>query len=280
MESLDENCIDHIEDNHNSTFEWNGTCLGEISKNNITTVKINNNKYWIIRFGDRRLISEVIHTSNKLASIIDELKVIFKIAKLGTHRAILDGKEYLLTRPRIVNNSIVLEPSILDIKKTNKISFIHRVQEVYLFRVVMGALSNAEKMIYIRKPIKSYISPYPVCRHIMDVKTTSMKLPMVTMKRWYGSLTLADVARRLFQMYDMTQLGDIIGSLNVTIENIIRGIDKTLVHIGSLVINNITALLNSSISYDEELIEYKDDTADWDTTDPPSVYGLTNIYCS
>jgi hypothetical protein len=132
--------------------QWDGTFLGKINKTNILQIiKFKKDTYWKIKIGEMTFHCLAKQSKNTYPCIIDELKYLFKIPKLGTHYCKINSKIYILVR--------VLTGNIYDINvdvKLNELQyddplFMDKVRRIYAFRELLGITVSTDNSIRVRE---------------------------------------------------------------------------------------------------------------------------------
>lgn len=240
---------------------WDGSFLGEW-KTSIRKDKV--------RYGEDTFIRLQIDTiefwaiarkiEDKLPCIIDEIKVIFGLVKLGTHSIKIGAKMYLLIRPVILSpgetpppnsprfqgysfaldiplNEIMLHPHV----RQNHL-FKQQVQETYAFREIVGLHGNTKSDVRIRfsNRKKSYYFPISFRETFSILETGEIALPGTILEKWFEEVTIRDVIKRLFGATEDPDFRDErIAEIRANIERIVCRIDKEFIWISVYIIDRI-----------------------------------------
>ena len=145
-------------------LNWDGSCIGEIQLDKkITKIKL-------INFDDDGEILKVyirpFNLEDKYRSIIaDELKVLFGIIKIGTHKCTINGNKYIIYK---YHESATKLPDYE--KNLNEIigeTLLYNIRKCFVFKIILGFCLNLEKTILII-PIDEQVT---LATTIKDFKT-------------------------------------------------------------------------------------------------------------
>ena len=94
-------------------FVWDGSNLGTIKTSNIRSIgtSLKGTKYWYITLGTFGTAASIKRSKDSTESIVDEIKSLFGLPKIGTHRCKLeDSHAYIITKVHVdVDNKIIEE---------------------------------------------------------------------------------------------------------------------------------------------------------------------------
>jgi len=136
---------DQSTDSTTHKLKWNGSYIGVIDVLSIDK----GYPYKFIEFKwNNSLYSAAFHlATNVYACLVDEIAPLFRLPKLGTHVAKWNGKSYVIYKmssgqPRLLTNAA---QDKMTIKRKRQI------QDVFVFRMIMGLGTNSENSIIITK---------------------------------------------------------------------------------------------------------------------------------
>lgn len=137
---------------------WDGSYLGEFKTNIITKrIKFDNINFFLIKLNiniDLVVLCRFIRSNNKIPCIIDEIKPIFGINKIGTHSIKIGKVLYIIYKTQwyIKNNEIEIEMGepLNRIEKNEQFikSFEFDIKSMFAFRDLLG-LDCFESSIYV-----------------------------------------------------------------------------------------------------------------------------------
>ena len=216
---------------------WDGT---EISLNDFTIRKAIYEKYtyWVLIKDKIKDYCIMRYSTHTLSCLIDELKPIFKIEKNGTHWAKHIGKIVILTRVNVINNVIIEDLSLSEIKYRESIVF--DIQKIFLFREILGITRSWEKNIMLRKQgldviILSFYEPN------MSPGNRDKVIPDTVLDKWFPDTNLDEVIKKIFGISKSSEVTNLIHELRIQMlqifnrvgKNAINNIDEILFRIGS-----------------------------------------------
>lgn len=217
-------------------FKWDGSDITEFIKKK--EVKIyegeNNNKtYWIIEDTNslnesNREIVLVRSALNILPCLIDELKNIFGLEKIGTQWLKLHGKIYIIFQTLVDKegkNDAILDEITLDHYKYDKNIEIE-VQKIFLFREMLGLTMNFEKNIILRKyPL--YIQPISFYEANMKPGSSGKVLPETVLDKWFKNTDLDSATCKFFNIDKIENMNEVLLELKGKLEKTFNRVDPT-----------------------------------------------------
>lgn len=240
-------------------FRWDGSDITNIiSGCDIYTGNFNKLKYWIIHFnehdndhdndkiGDNDHDKEIciVRTSkNTLSCLVDEIKSVFNLEKIGTHWCKINGKIYILFKCVYDKNGYIKEETTLsnfdNILLLNK----DKIQEVFVFRELLGVTCSYESSIIVREN-KIPISFYEPNMTTEDVKV----IPGTVLDKWFEDTSIDQVVKRLCKINNIDELPMVLYELRNKLEKIIERVDKRAITYKDCIMNRITQRLQTSLN--------------------------------
>ena len=193
----------------NNPWKWDGSFLGAHKINIILQASnIEELNYFHISINGYETYCMYRETKDNLSCIIDELKPIFKIIKLGTHDIIIGRTHYLLVRCAYYNNEIIYDHKLsdiseyLNIKQTNY--FYQKVQEVFVFRELLGLSQTFESSVRVRYHNCTY---YPISfrEGNSHLEKENSVVPLTILNKWFKDEDLSIIARRMLSFSDLSE---------------------------------------------------------------------------
>jgi len=232
---------------------WNGTDITDlISKCDVYGAKFNKLNYWVIQYTDvetNKKYEEVCivrSATNSLPCLIDELKSVFGLPKIGTHWCRLSGKIYILIRPTKTPEGLVKEETTLNMYNHGDGLMKMQIQEIFAFRELLGVTCSFESSIIIREG-KS--GPYPISFYEPNMKPTdgSKIIPATVLDKWFDDTSIDNVVKKLCKINTIDNLTMILHTLRNNINDVIERVDRRLITYGSLIVERITLRLQTSL---------------------------------
>src|SRR5665647_2418098 len=131
-------------------FKWNGSNVTYIINDENVTIEESifaGLVYWRITENSLTEHCLVRGITTTIPCLIDELKPIFGLQKIGTHWLKYHNKLLLLQKV-CVKNGIVIKEVYLDETEYHKI-IEHEVRKIFTFRELLGIAKNTEKTILL-----------------------------------------------------------------------------------------------------------------------------------
>ena len=243
-------------------FKWDGSYLGRIDSSNILEqVSIAGIKYWRIEILGHRKVCIVRSITNNTPCLCDELKEYFSLPKLGTHSITFRSKKYLLTEARLDSGGRIIEEITIDKVDPNKNQeFVRRVQEIFVFREILGLIMSRDRSVVVRWSDKSYIPPYPVSFYESDMRPYDNRVVIssVIENKWFDDVSIEDIIKDMLKIETNDDVIERIAYLRGNIEKTIERIDRDMIWMVQPIIEKLTRRLLSSDSKETAA------TPDWD----------------
>ena len=233
-------------------FKWDGTDVTNIiSQSYIYSAEHGKYKYWVIRHVCNNTIHEetciVRSCKDSLSSLIDELKPIFGLQKLGTHWCRYNGKMKLLIKAvRTPKGEIKQEITLNQIDPSTNHLLKFRVQEIFAFRELLGVTRSYSSSIIIRE---SKNSVYPISFYEPGMVTTDKKIiPYKILETWFEGSSIDIVVKKLCKIHTIDRLGVVLHNIRGKIEETIERVDRRAISYKTCIMNRITERLQTTLS--------------------------------
>jgi hypothetical protein len=178
-------------------FIWNGTFLGTFTDTNIIRrFYVNDRNFWEVQYNGYKTICMIKKTIDCTPCILDELKPLFKLAKLGSHYVYHGKYTYILYKTRSDDGiNVAYENTLGELLKDNyKLSsqLVKQIRYIYIFRDIFKISGTNDSRILIRAPIDDDSNVYPVSFNESGIKLTKIVSPVsksqiseVAYKKWF-----------------------------------------------------------------------------------------------
>lgn len=232
---------------------WDGTDITNIISD-MTIYECKNNKitYWILRkldsvtgiYNDQTCI--VRSCKNTTSCLIDELKPIFGLKKLGTHWCKINNRFKLLIKPVTNKDGYIQEELKLNlcnfpIRKLLKL----QIQEIFVFRELLGVTCTYESSIILREGANQ-IYPMSFYEPNMSLNDTKI-LPCKILEKWFNHTSVDTVVKRLLKIHNIYNMASTLHDLRTKIEETIERVDRQNIGYKSIILNRITQRLQTSL---------------------------------
>jgi len=238
-------------------FTWDGTEVTDIIKNcDIYEAKYNKVKYWVIRNNDHNVNNPFINcivrnSKNTVSCLIDELKPIFGLSKVGTHWCNQGGKIKILIRCIQTSDGHIKEEITLNnlntliCDKSPPLLLTMQVQEIFTFRELLGVSCSYDSSVILREGGGSY---YPISYYEPGMLTDDKKvIPVTILDHWFEDTSIDEVVQRILKIRRLDQLAQVLHDLREQIDEVIERVDRNTVIHKSCIINRITERLQASL---------------------------------
>lgn len=208
---------------------WDGSYLGDLDKFITSSV----NEFDLVRItfrglyygSEKNLKAQVYKYSDNVPLIIDELKMVFGMAKVGRHVATIEGKHYLLCQDGL-ECQLSEYKELLPIDKELK----HSIARCYVFRWIMGLTLNTDSSIRMRiNKFGTYAHSY----REVGIKYTTSKITSIAVKSWFvDECEVEQIVKEFVNNRPHIEI-------RMNIESIIRRIDPEYVWMISYILDRI-----------------------------------------
>lgn len=206
-------------------FKWDGSEISDFINDKKTIIEEGNyecNTYWQITCEEIKEICIARSTKCTLACLIDEIKPIFGLEKMGTHWAKFKNKKYILIKPEIIKGIIIKEITLNQINYNRRIE--KDVQKIFIFRELLGMSKNFETSIVLRKKgleIKaiSYYEPN------MTPSNSGKVLPNTVLEKWFKNTSIDLEVKKMFNIEKLDNINYVLFELRGKLEKIFYRLD-------------------------------------------------------
>lgn len=241
-------------------FEWDGSYLGDHPSSIIlSSTKTRIGRYCQIQIANAKGMGILRSSVDYTPCLVDELKPIFNINKIGTHSLKIDGRLHILTRAMTASIDALnpeddmiiddiplaelgINPSAADLV------FRHQVQELLCFRDLMALAGSHVGSIFVRVPETRM--PYPISVKEYNMRFTNQKaiLSNTMAQKWFTDRSISDVLICMMRIdlenFDMSTL---LAKYRSEIEQVFIRIDKrrvcSIVSILNRIMNRVLSLI-------------------------------------
>lgn len=221
-------------------FKWDGSYLGILSSENILTTVRTNVTYCRISYKGCETTCILRWIKNSLPCLIDEIKPLFGLEKLGTHWAHYKSKCVMLIQyngsPYYPLKDIKSKyPHILDDK-----SFRYRIQQIYVFREILQLSQSNDSSIRILISGQNFI---PVSFTDSSISYNRIQLPKTVIKSWFHISEPSSILLKMFPITHQIQISEFSSQLLGNIQHLSLRIDPDTIGYASCISDTITLRL-------------------------------------
>lgn len=237
-------------------FKWNGTDITQLLRDvHLETYELNKINYWRASIDDDNVQWFEVRTANTiLPVIIDELKPVFGLHKLGTHWIPKKGKIIMLIRAVTDQNGNVEQDEVLEkfqnsneqLRKAlhdNQL-FRKQMQEVYTFRDLLGISKNSDSSIRIRFCNNQYL---PISNYEPNMAPSKIKscLSEKTIQYWFADVSPVDCLKAITHIHNVDDIAPCTHDIKEKISDVINRIDKSYIAHTNYIIERILQRLQN-----------------------------------
>ncbi len=229
-------------------FKWDGSNVTDLLRDENTTIyegKNEKKKYWIVKTKEMLETIGVKTSAHMTPALIDEMKPIFNLDKVGTHWGKLNNKIYILF-PLEKNKDSILEELTLDKYKYDK-NIEREIRKIFLFREVLGVTQNCEKSIILRKK-NLYIQPISFYESNIRPSTSGKVLSNLILEKWFIGKDLDKAVCEFFNIDDLENINNILLPLKDKLESVINRVDPNSIMYVDEILSRIRSRLQFILS--------------------------------
>lgn len=230
---------------------WDGRCLGRyVDKWDVLTRKVESRRSTCmdLKFGNTRMYVQSQPIKNMTPIVVDELKELFGLNKLGTHHIYFGrGKTcFRLIRQSLTPNGMYKESALLaDITKVQNMApyLVNEIQRIFVFRHLVGLNSTSERCVSLREDDNGVLRSYSMIETTID-PLSPKKISQAAIKKWFTNFgtTPRDVFVETFGLGPRTDV-DIISTIRSKTENVFRRYDPDNIHYVKAIASNCERLI-------------------------------------
>jgi hypothetical protein len=233
-----------------ATLEWNGSYLGEFSKDAILSTdghsnNHDNDKYWTLQLG-APVTCRVKTTKTSFPNVIDELKSLFGLPKLGTHQIRINHKNYVLIRcPESGVTEVPLNQFTPEL--SHYPLFRRQVQEILIFRDILAVPVTFESSLRVRQQPRRHPVPISYREPSMSFNPSKPILSAMLQNRWLNDANVNQILTRMVRI-DPEDVSSGISEFRSNVETVISRVDKSLIWCSAFIIERLMSrLFNDSV---------------------------------
>ena len=215
---------------------WNGSNLGNITNNVIKILPPRLNglgEFLHMRYESTDIICHIYKYKDDIPLIIDEIKPIFGLEKIGRHTCLIKNKKYLLSQICEENEYIFNEVE-------NKYD-IQQIRETIAFRYIM-CITTTGNFLWYRK---SSVLSYKDCS--INPSRDDFKLSLVIIKKWFendNNMIYDTIYHMLIKICNNKyNLRYTVRQIVFNISAIILQINKNFIFLANIILNKLNNLI-------------------------------------
>lgn len=223
---------------------WDGSYLGSLCKKNITISKVGKEVLWTFTYKESKCQAFAVSNKGMFPCIVDELKPIFGLSKVGTHSARVGGKIFILRKPLLIDGKVCQDILLSD--KEVKICplLAKQIRDIFAFRFIMCVSTSFNRYIHIRKEPKKWSRAVSYNESSFNIREGA-SLTQTVLKKWFSRVDLDTVVKGILNPKgeDMVK---VIARYRNSISEVILRVDKELILLEDEIIHRISNLLGET----------------------------------
>lgn len=224
-------------------FKWDGSEVTDfLKREDVYWEEAIYEKYVLWRIYHKKLeeICYVRSCSSTISCLIDELKPVFKIEKMGTHFTKFHGRMLILLKPNIVNNVVIEDISLSQVNVKEE-TFKDQIRNIFLFRELMGVSRSTEKSIIFRQ-YKDIIKPISFYEPNMNPNKDYKVISNTVLNKWFDG-SIDTYMREFLNISKREEITETLFKLRSEMEKIVNRIDKRAIAYVDAILNRIRSRL-------------------------------------
>lgn len=226
-----------------TSLKWDGSLLGTIPPEKFTFVASTPwTRYYRVEIGDLHFYSAARRIADAMPAILDEIKPLFGLIKIGTHQIIVKSSRYLLLRTRMRGNTLI-EDAPLSCVDCLKPSLKEKIREVLVFREVAGISTTWER--HIRISPNNLGEKMPLSYDDGRITSGGNVLTTKMLRKWFGENTIEEVLQKMLSTSSRTSMTTIF-FLRSALERIVTRIEPRMIWYVSIIIERVANRLHTA----------------------------------
>lgn len=217
-----------------SIFCWDGSSLGEHPQSVVVqSTVVGKITYWLLEINNERALCSVKKSIGTYMCVVDEMKPLFGLQKLGTHR-IKIKKEYVLTREvEGEDGKPVIDPVLSTIPAERVESVRTEVQKILAYRDLLGIASSFERNIVLRDNCPISVREYST---VLDKSNTGI-LSKRLLDKWFVEREVCEVIKKIAEYRGNPQR--CVANLRERMEGVINRVDKEWIWYSGFIVDRL-----------------------------------------
>lgn len=236
----------------NNRLRWDGTDLGSYPATIITNIwKIDNVTYFGLTLEEGIIYCHMNKRKDYLPFIIDEIKTLFNISRIGLHRINIGNVDYVLEYvPVTINGEVVWETPLNYLDNSHLLRkddyFMYEMQKILVFCDILALTSSTESHIIIRQGVDDTYQP--INNNVYSTminKKIAQNFSILTKKMMtqWGKTSRSEIAKNMLGVTNVNLLNIHIFELRDKVEKIINKYDKNYIWLSYFITTRISNII-------------------------------------
>ena len=180
-------------------------------------------------------------SNGTLSCLIDEIKPIFKLQKIGTHWIKYNGKKLILLKVNLNSEGAIIFDLTLDLLPYHE-RLAGEVRKIFAFRELLGMTKSYEKSIILRE-YKKYIVPISFYEPNMEPSCGKFILPKTVLEKWFEDISIDEVVKKMLEIESSQEITLKLYNLRSEIEKIVERCDRNCITFVDEILSRVGARL-------------------------------------
>ena len=236
-------------------LEWNGTEITKLlGKAKIREAVYHKTIYWTLTWKKvnkktkkSRRIREYCIVKNLnhglIPCLIDEIKPVFGLYKIGTHWANYDGKKLLFLRVTVDSKGHIISDLTLDKISSQKLST--EVRKIVAFRELLGMSKSFESSIIVRL-VGQFVHVISFYDPNMAPSQSGSVVPNTVLEKWFEETSLDREVQKLVEINSLEELGEKLFHLRRELSEVVQRCDRESILFVDEILSRIAVRLQHS----------------------------------
>lgn len=210
-------------------FTWDGSNVTDFIEDDHTILEegvYEKKKYWIISNRGEKEVCLVRSATSSLPCLIDEIKPIFGLEKIGTHWFKFKGKIMILIRLEREQDSVLEELTLNEFGYNKDLEY--EIQKIFVFRELLGISKSYEKSIILRNK-KFFIKPISFYEPNMCPANCSKVIPDSVLEKWFKGVNIDQIVLKLIGVNSIENMNIVLSEIKSKMDQIVLRVDPNAV---------------------------------------------------
>lgn len=215
-------------------FTWDGSEVTDLIKKAIIEEGVYEKSiYWRLTFineGNKSEVCMLRRIYNVIPCLIDEIKPIFNLEKIGTHWIRHDNKKFLLLRVKLDKEEIIHDLTLNLLPFDEKYENLnYEIRKIFAFRDMLGMSRNTEKSIILRKinfVNYNYILPISFYDANMEPSTAKTRISQIILEKWFNDISVDEIIKKMLKVKYLDEITEVLYTLRKKLENVVQRCDS------------------------------------------------------
>jgi hypothetical protein len=224
-------------------FSWDGSEVTHLIKDcDIEEAIYVKTIYWKIINKNQEEICMIRPMSNgTLSCLIDEIKPIFSLQKIGTHWIKYNNKKLILLKVNLNAEGCVIFDLTLDLLPYKE-KLAHEVRKIFVFRELLGMSKSYDTSIILKKA-KREIIPISFYEPNMVPSCGKSPIPKTVLEKWFKDVSIDEMVKKMLKIDSSKEIVNVLYKLRLEIEKVVERCDRNSITFVDEILSRVGARL-------------------------------------